>query len=55
MEPNLRITLREIKEHKFFVNLNFDQVKSKGNKVPFVPQDLGKYQHLLVSKGKNSD
>ena len=44
LEPNLRITLQELMEHKFFAG--FDFKKGHKNKPPFIPK-TEKYTHLL--------
>ena len=49
LEPNLRITIAEIKQHKFFASTVWDKVKNKSVEVPYAPE-VGKFQHLLASE-----
>ncbi len=50
LDPNLRITIADIKQHKFFADVDWRSVESrKLEPVPYKPNPL-KYRYLLQNK-----
>jgi serine/threonine protein kinase len=50
IEPNLRISLTDIKEHRFFAHNDWSRVKSKSmGPPPYKPNPM-KYRYLLANK-----
>eukprot|EP00347_Sterkiella_histriomuscorum_P015976 403354976 len=50
LEPNLRLSIQDIKQHKYFADINWDQViEKKLEPAPYKPNPL-KYRYLLQNK-----